>query len=121
MNAQNDSNWVKKGLIVSIEDESSSYHGFRGIVRSIDNGKVTLELEMQDQDDTITVNVDIDKLQTAVPEKGAKVIVVKGEYRGMVGQMVSSEETEKIAVVRMTDGQHKVLEWFRITPMEDTQ
>jgi transcription elongation factor SPT5 len=113
-------NWVRTNLVVVVDDESSSYHGYRGVVRSVSEGKASLALELnqqQDDQEEIVVQVDIEHLQTAVPEKGAKVMVVKGEYRGMVGQMVSAEETEKIAVVRMTDGQHKVLDWDRITPM----
>jgi transcription elongation factor SPT5 len=115
------SNWVRAGLVVMIADDSS-YNGYRGVVRSVGtSGKaqIVLENEQQDEEDII-VDVDISRLNTAVPEKGAKVMVVKGEYRGMIGQMVSAEDTEKIAVVRMTDGQHKVLAWDTITPMATT-
>ena len=88
------SSWVDKGMRVRIEDHTSSYNGYRGVIQSVNhtNGTCKVVLDSNEQQETV-VGIKMEHIRPDMPRKGDRVIIIKsGESRGREADVLHCSE-----------------------------
>lgn len=99
--------WICQNIVVKIVSPSLKEHGYfkkKGRIVKVEGYEA--EIDMLDSGDVI--RVDQQELETVVPSPGKRVLVVRGQYKGIVGTLTSLEKEKYGAMIQLKhNGQDK--------------
>eukprot|EP01023_Acetabularia_acetabulum_P018770 TRINITY_DN19489_c0_g1_i1.p3 TRINITY_DN19489_c0_g1~~TRINITY_DN19489_c0_g1_i1.p3 ORF type:complete len:158 (-),score=21.35 TRINITY_DN19489_c0_g1_i1:129-602(-) len=101
---QNLPNWLYNGIRVKIIDKKNyaKYFLSKGVVSDVfEAGVCDVHLESNGQ---IIQNIKQQNLETVVPRsKGVKVLVVRGQFKGQIGEFLKRDDSQQIVAVMLDD------------------
>lgn len=97
-------NWICEGIVVKVmnkELQNGKFYKKKGVITHVEQ-EFCATIEMIESKDVL--QLDQDDLETVIPQVGKKVMVLNGEERGQVAEIVSISLENYNAVLRILDG-----------------
>ena len=98
--------WIREGLKVRIIDQDSKYYKEKVLVTNVNENKIECRTDSKKY-----VDIKAKYLETVIPkESGAYVMIVEGQFRGKIAEMLRKNNDKSKATVRILNDEELVLD-----------
>ena len=98
--------WISEGLKVRIIDQDSKYYKEKVLVANVNENKIECRTDSKKY-----VDIKAKYLETVIPkETGAYVMIVEGQFRGKIAEMLRKNNDKSKATVRILNDEELVLD-----------
>jgi len=98
--------WIREGLKVRIIDQESKYYKEKVLVTNVNENKIECRTDSKKY-----VDIKAKYLETVIPkESGSYVMIVEGQFRGKIAEMLRKNNDKSKATVRILNDEELVLD-----------
>jgi len=98
--------WIREGLKVRIIDQDSKYYKEKVLVTNVNENKIECRTDSKKY-----VDIKAKYLETVIPkESGAYLMIVEGQFRGKIAEMLRKNNDKSKATVRILNDEELVLD-----------
>jgi len=98
--------WIREGLKVRIIDQDSKYYKEKVLVTNVNENKIECRTDSKKY-----VDIKAKYLETVIPkESGSYVMIVEGQFRGKIAEMLRKNNDKSKATVRILNDEELVLD-----------
>jgi len=98
--------WIREGLKVRIIDQESKYYKEKVLVTNVNENKIECRTDSKKY-----VDIKAKYLETVIPkESGAYVMIVEGQFRGKIAEMLRKNNDKSKATLRILNDEELVLD-----------